>query len=98
MRLSTTSKGKVLKRSPKMLQLRRLLRQQILEAFLAPLSRHRRHGRRGGDTAAAARRDAPCNATADNLTVRLGPSVTPDHCTVPGRVLVNSLHYCSFHG
>ena len=62
------SKGKMPKRSPKMLQLRRLLRQQLLEALLAPVRRSRHHGRRGG---------APADDVhhADNLAARRGPPV-----------------------
>ncbi|KAG2651278.1 hypothetical protein PVAP13_1NG276719 [Panicum virgatum] len=86
--------------SPNSLELRRQLRQLLLDGLCHPLHHRRHRGRRGGGVAAA-RRDAkgtPCNATADNLAVRLGPPVLPDKCTAPCRVLVTSLHYCSLHG
>ena len=58
--------------SPNSLELRRQLRQLLLDGLRHPLHHRRHRGRRGGGIAAA-RRDAkgtPCNATADNLTVR----------------------------
>ena len=51
------------KRSPKMLQLRRLLHEQILEALLAPVCCSRHRGRRGEAPADEARH-------ADDLAAR----------------------------
>ncbi|KAG2636309.1 hypothetical protein PVAP13_2NG444903 [Panicum virgatum] len=67
-----------------MLQLRRLLREQLLEALVAPMRRSRRRGRR-------ARR-------VDDLAARQGPPVPPDHCTAEGRILVSSPRHCLSHG
>ena len=88
------------KQSPNSLELRRQLRQLLLDGLRHPLHHRHHRGRRGGGIAAARReaKGTPCNATDDNLTVRLGPPVLPDYCTAPGRVLVISLHYCSLHG
>ena len=54
------------KHLPKILQLRRLLREQLLEALLAPVRRSRRRGRRGIAPTDGARR-------ADDLAARQGP-------------------------
>ena len=54
------------KHLPKILQLRRLLREQLLEALLAPVRRSRRRGRHGIAPTDGARR-------ADDLAARQGP-------------------------
>ncbi|KAG2550823.1 hypothetical protein PVAP13_9KG314357, partial [Panicum virgatum] len=63
-----------------MLQLRRLLRQQLLEALFAPVRRSRHHGRRGGAPADDAHRT-------NDLAARRGPPVPPDSCTAEGCIL-----------
>ena len=86
------SKSKMPKRSPKMLQLRRLLREQLLEALLAPMRRSRRRGRRGIAPANGARR-------VDDLAACQPPHpVPPDHCTAVGRILMSSPRHCLSHG
>ena len=74
-----------------MLQLRRLLREQLLEALVAPMRRSRRRGRCGIAPTDGARR-------ADDLAARQGPPVPPDHCTAEGRILVSSPRHCLSHG
>ena len=60
------------KQSPNSLELRRQLRQLLLDGLRHPLHHRRHRGRRGGGVAAARRaaKGTPYNATADNLAVR----------------------------
>jgi len=60
------------KHSPNSLELRRQLRQLLLDGLRRPLHHRRHRGCRGGGVATARRaaKGTPYNATADNLAVR----------------------------
>jgi hypothetical protein len=74
-----------------MLELRRLLRQQLLEALRATLRYPSRRGCHGGGPVDAARRT-------NDLAARQGPLVPPDSCFAEGRILVRSPRQCPSHG
>ncbi|RLN24259.1 hypothetical protein C2845_PM07G37780 [Panicum miliaceum] len=87
------------RRSPRMLELHRLVRQQLLEVLRAPVRRPRHRGHRGKGSATTAHcADDLAARRANVLAARRGPPVLPDSCYAEEHILVSSPRHCPSYG